>query len=63
MDSNNKLSLEEVNYRKVDEIGPNCIHCNNSDDNLDVNDDGTIISKCHIFDIDVDELHICDWIR
>jgi hypothetical protein len=63
MFSSNKPKLEEVNFRKVNEGEPNCIQCNQSDNNIDVTNNAVVTSKCYFFNIDVDELHICDLIH
>ncbi len=54
--------LEKVNYRQVNSGEASCIHCNNSNDNLDVSDEGILESKCCYLMMKVDELHICDLI-
>ncbi len=63
MFSNNKPNLEEVNYRKVNEGEPNCIQCNHSDTDIEVTNNAVVISKCYFFNMNVDELHICDLIH
>lgn len=52
--------LEEVNYRQVNKDGPSCIYCPSSDDDLSRSEEGVIISHCYFFNMEVDELHICD---
>lgn len=64
MKSENLPSLSDVYFRKVNEGEASCIACLNCDlDNMKVNDYGIVKYKCLLFDIDVDETHICDLIR
>jgi len=64
MNSENLPSLTDAYFRRVNEGDPSCIACLNCDLNqMNVNDYGIIKYKCILFDIDVDELHICDLIR
>ncbi|MGB9979392.1 hypothetical protein [Methanobacterium sp.] len=62
MNSKEILILEKINYRHVSLGEASCIHCNNSNDNLNVSDNGIIESKCCYLNMIVDELHICDLI-
>ena len=62
MDPKLTQKLEKANYRKVNEGELSCIHCNHSDNNLNISR-GRITSKCYFFQMNVDESHICDLIK